>query len=184
MKTFAYPETYKEIAADNLGIMFDYGVNCCGFSADELMGWFVASGDARQFECGSPRVLLGMSGTELCWDIMRKLGRPEPTVEYPVSMSRTPEYWAGWVLAQYQRYSNQRFVDIQACYPFSKLVISYYPLHEAHEHKTFRMLDDKLVASGFELYNRINDRGEIVNMKPYSTNSTAIRRNNPDQRER
>lgn len=184
MRIFAYPEIYKETAADNLGIMFDYGVNCCGLAPDELMGWFVESGDAHQFECGSPRVLRGMSGTELCWDILRKLGRPEPVAEYPVSMYRSPEYWAGWVLAQYQWYSNQKFEDIQSCFKFSDLVKAYYPLHEAHEQKTFRMLDGKMLAGGFELYNRINDRGEIEHLKELPQVSYAFNKDCSLEKER
>ena len=93
MKTFAYPEMYREIAADNLGVFFDYGVNFCHYDIDSLFELFLDSGCANQFENGSPRVLIGMSGIELCHDIFVKTDQTIPVSDYPTSMHRSAEYW-------------------------------------------------------------------------------------------
>jgi DNA-binding transcriptional regulator YiaG len=57
-----------------------------------------------------------------------------------IPVDRTPEYWAGWVLANAQWYLNKSFNDILAVMPFSKLVGMYYPYHEADEMKTVEII--------------------------------------------
>lgn len=127
MKTFAYPEMYRDIAADNLGIMFDYGINYCHISPNQLFNLFIESDCANQFENGSPRVIVGMFGTELCRDVLYRTQKIWPEIEYPVTISRTPEYWAGWIMAQYQWYSCQSFETIML---ISKLMTLFnYIIH-------------------------------------------------------
>ena len=184
MKTFAYPKIYRETAADNLGVMFDYGINSCHFDGDSLFDLFLKSGCANQFENGSPRVLVGMSGVELCRDVIFKSLRIHLDTEYPTSMYRSPEYWAGWILSQYQWYSCQSFQDIYSCVKIKDLINLYYPLHEAHEFKTFNILDKKLLSNKIHLYNVINENGEIVNLKPYPVETTSVHNYTPKQEER
>ena len=57
-----------------------------------------------------------------------------------VPVDRTPEYWAGWILANAQWYLNKPFSEIISVMPFSKLVGMYYPYHEADEMKTIEVI--------------------------------------------
>lgn len=52
-------------------------------------------GYAHSFEVGNPKIICGHSGTELVYEVLRKIGIemefPKPQVEYDYS----PEYWSG-----------------------------------------------------------------------------------------
>ena len=62
-------------------------------------------------------------------------------VDYTVvPVDRTPEYWAGWVLAIAQWYLNKSFKELLGVMNFSKLVSLYYPYHEADEMKTVEII--------------------------------------------
>ena len=45
-------------------------------------------------------------------------------------IDKSPEYWAGWALAHYQRHSSRRFMDILAAVPFSRIIEMYPVFHE------------------------------------------------------
>ena len=61
----AYAEDYLNDAQGNLGEAFDYAVNACGLDLDEFMDLFIAEGYAETFGKGNPKVVSGLSGTEL-----------------------------------------------------------------------------------------------------------------------
>ena len=131
----AYDKDYLDDAMQNLGEAFDYAVNACGIEIDEFMQMFIVSGFSEQFEKGTPKIISGMSGTELVMEIVAKVGLnqtfPEPQVEYDYSS----EYWCGWILAYYQWYSGRTFKNILE-YITMKEVRKLYPtLHEASEEK-------------------------------------------------
>ena len=98
----AYAEEYLNDAMENLGEAVDYAVNACGLDIDEFFHLFIATGYADAFGKGNPKILSGLSGTELVMEVVQKSGMdisfPEPQVEYDFS----PEYWCGFILAYYQ----------------------------------------------------------------------------------
>ena len=100
--THAYGESYLNDAMENLGEAFDYAVNACMIDIETFMGLFISSGYANLFGKGVPKVVSGLSGTELVMEVVNKAGTfysfPKPQVEYDYS----PEYWCGWILAYYQ----------------------------------------------------------------------------------
>jgi DNA-binding Xre family transcriptional regulator len=53
-----------------------------------------------------------------------------------IPLDRTPEFWAGWVLAYAQWYLNRTFQEILNVVPFSTIISLYQPYHEAPETKT------------------------------------------------
>ena len=128
--TRAYNELYLSDAKDNLADYFDYLVNDCGFDIDWAAMLFEVSGYAYMFENGNPYVLSGMSGVELAREVVKKTYQgkelPEPT--YPEELS--PEYWAGWALAEYQWYSGRRFKDILEHVKMSEVLSMYKVYHE------------------------------------------------------
>ncbi len=132
--TPAYDEKYLDDAMRNLGEAFDYAVNACGIEPDRFAELFVASGYADLFGKGNPKIVSGLSGTELVMEVVWKSGLkmdfPEAQVEYDCS----PEYWCGWILAYYQWRSGCRFRDILNGLPVSE-IYKLYVLHEASEEK-------------------------------------------------
>ena len=61
-----YSEIYLDEAMRNMGEMIEYGEDACGLDQDLLLRIFIRSGYADRWEKGDPRVICGLSGTELC----------------------------------------------------------------------------------------------------------------------
>lgn len=126
----AYSESYRNDAQSCLAYCFDYLMNDCGMEADWVASLFLVSGYAEQFERGNPAVLAGLSGIELASAIVRKSYQQKELPNYLHKDGYTPEYWAGWALAQYQWYSALRFKDIFIRVPLSQIVQMYSVYHE------------------------------------------------------
>ena len=130
MMTHAYSESYLSNAKDRLASFFDYAINDCKLHSDWIAALFVNTGYAEQFERGNPAYVAGMSGVELARAVVEKAyGRKELPVPTNAE-ERSPEYWAGWALAEYQWYCGRRFRDIFERIPFSKIIGMYSVYHE------------------------------------------------------
>lgn len=133
--THAYDKEYLDDAMRNLGEAIDYVVNACHLNMDFFMDMFIASGLARQFGLGVPKLVCGMSGTELVWEVIGKSGMdielPEARIEYECSS----EYWCGWILAYYQWYTGRDFKNIKKNISMKEIDKLYPTLHEASEEK-------------------------------------------------
>ena len=131
----AYSNMYLNSVMHNLAALFDIAINAEELDADKFADMFSDSTIASGIESGSPDILVGKSATEMLMIILDR------EVEYTVvPVDRTPEYWAGWVLANAQWYLNKSFKEIISVMPFSKLVGMYYPYHEADEMKTIEII--------------------------------------------
>jgi DNA-binding XRE family transcriptional regulator len=128
--THAYSESYLNNAKDRLSSFFDYTINDCGLNPDWVSMLFVNTGFAEQFERGNPAYVAGMSGVELARAVMTKAYGNKELPPPTYSEDCSPEYWAGWVLAEYQWYSAHRFKDIFERIPFSRIVGLYPVYHE------------------------------------------------------
>ncbi len=131
----AYSESYLEDALRNLGEAFDYAVNACQLSADEFFSLFISTGFAERFGKGEPKVIVGLSGTELVLDIFAKAGLPIPSAKPQVDFECSPEYWCGYILAYYQWISGKSFSDIHKGITAEEIIKAYPTLHEAPEDK-------------------------------------------------
>lgn len=133
--TPAYAEEYLNDSMKNLGEAFDYAVNVCNIDIETFMGLFIASGFADMFGKGVPKVVSGLSGTELVMEVVNKAGQfysfPKPQTEYDYS----PEYWCGWILAYYQWKTGRTFKDIEVNLSVTEILKMYPTLHEASEEK-------------------------------------------------
>ena len=126
----AYNETYLNSVMHNLGAVFDIAINALEIKIDLFADIFANSKIARGIEKGVPNILAGKSATEMLMIILEK------DIDYNlVPINRTPEYWAGWVLANAQWYLNKTFKEIISVMPLSTLINMYYPYHEANEMK-------------------------------------------------
>lgn len=131
----AYDETYLEDAMRNLGEAFDYAVNACRLKADVFMQFFISGGLADGFGKGAPKLVCGLSGSELVMETLAKAGLdaefPECRTEYGCSS----EYWCGWILAYYQWKTGRTFRDIHENISMEEIAKLYPALHEASEEK-------------------------------------------------
>ena len=135
MPMHAYNELYLEDAMKNLGEALDYAVNACQLDADAFLRLFIAGGFADSFGSGNPKIIAGLSGTELVMETLTKAGLdipfPAPQTEYDCS----PEYWCGWILAYYQWETGRSFRNIHESISMDEILKLYPTLHEASEEK-------------------------------------------------
>ena len=128
--TRAYSESYLSDAKDRLSQFFDYLIKDCGMKADWVASIFLSSGYAEQFERGNPAILAGMSGIELARVVVEATYKKKKLPEPRYSEGLSPEYWAGWALAEYQWYSGMRFKDIFERVKLSEIIPMYSVYHE------------------------------------------------------
>lgn len=136
MKMNAYDKSYLYDAMLNLAEAFDYAVNEKKINPDEFADMFVISGLAEQFGSCNPKYIAGMSGSELAERSIeavvqtRKLMVRKPR---PVTLEKTPEYWAGWITAYWQWKTGRSFKDIFSNIKLSEIIDMYHPYHEMDE---------------------------------------------------
>ena len=156
MTTPAYNRMYLEDAMHNLGTMLDCAVHVAHCELPVFYEMFLSSGVAAQMETGNPRYVSGLSGMELMQVVLTRasdISIPETSYN---PLDRTPEYWAGWVLAYYQWIRNYSFSFIQRNGLDINTVLALYPtLHEADL--------SKFVESADTIIERhLSERGNIL----------------------
>ena len=141
--THAYSEFYLSDAKDRLSQFFDYLINDCGMKADWVASVFLSSRYAEQFERGNPAILAGMSGIELARVVVEATYKKKKLPEPRYSEGLSPEYWAGWALAEYQWYSGMRFKDIFERVKLSEIIPMYSVYHEMDISKFIETMDER-----------------------------------------
>lgn len=141
--THAYSEFYLSDAKDRLSQFFDYLINDCGMKADWVASIFLSSRYAEQFERGNPAILAGMSGIELARVVVEATYKKKKLPEPRYSEGLSPEYWAGWALAEYQWYSGMRFKDIFERVKLSEIIPMYSVYHEMDISKFIETMDER-----------------------------------------
>lgn len=141
MTIHAYKESFLTDAINNLSLAFDYAINDCKLDSDWFSTLFVRSNLSTLFEHGDPSVISGRSGIELVRDILSKVYPGEECPEPTYSEGRTPEYWAGWALAQYQWKTAKRFKYIFERIPLSEIIGMYRVFHEMDITRFFEEMD-------------------------------------------
>ena len=128
--THAYRQYYLEDAMGVLGAAVEAAVML--FEVPLVRFWpiFLASRQARRFAAGDPLVVSGQSGWELAERVLSEAGVSFPRRVPDCLRARTPEYWAGWALAQYQWYRGFSFAEIEEFAPMTDVVRLYSPYHE------------------------------------------------------
>lgn len=144
--TRAYSESYLSDAKDRLSQFFDYLINDCGMKADWVASIFLSSGYAEQFERGNPAILAGMSGVELARAVVKATYQKKSLPEPGTAEGLSPQYWAGWALAEYQWYSGKRFRDIFEHVKLSEIVAMYPVYHEMDISAFIETMEEKCAA--------------------------------------
>lgn len=145
--TRAYSESYLSDAKDRLSQFFDYMINDCGMNADWIASIFLSSGYAEQFERGNPAILAGMSGIELARVVVEATYKKKKLPEPGYAERLSPEYWAGWALAEYQWYSGKRFKDIFEHMKLSEIISMYSVYHEMDISKFIETMEEKCTSA-------------------------------------
>lgn len=137
----AYPETLLADVRSQMADMIDYVVHDLKMDADIFFPLFLASDACAQIERGDKTVVLGISGIELA---QRVISEKTSRSQFPTArriLKRTPEYWAGWIVASYQWHSNRTFREIHTALPFATIVQMYAVYHEAPEERFYETAD-------------------------------------------
>ena len=130
MATRAYPQFYLNDAQQNLGVMFDYAIRTLQYEGDKFFFYFIQSKVAEKFEHANPKYLAGVSGIELCENVLQKTGE-KFAASQNIRIAQGAEFWTGWSLAYYQWYSGLRFSDLQEYGLVPSQILTRYILHEA-----------------------------------------------------
>lgn len=130
MATHAYQKFYLNDAQQNLAVMFDYALRILKYDGDEFFLYFIQSEVAQKFGHANPKYIAGMSGIELCQNVLTRIGTKCSFPDNP-KIKQEKEFWVGWVLAYYQWYSGLRFSDLQEYGLIPSEILSRFILHEA-----------------------------------------------------
>lgn len=126
----AYRQFYLEDAMGVLGAAVEAAVMLFDIPLSRFWALFLASRWSSRFASGDPATLTGQSGWELAERVLSEAGVNFPRRVPDGLRSRTPEYWAGWALAQYQWYRGFSFAEIEDFAPMTEIVKLYSPYHE------------------------------------------------------
>lgn len=148
----AYSELYLEDATCNLGEFLDYMVRDLKVNMNQAFEWFAYSSTGHHFENGNPSFLGGMSGVELARKLMHELTGKWITTAPTQDIDRSPEYWTGWALANYQWQSERSFAEMIEGGLTASRVCDMYILHEADISKFFEAAD--IIIESSEQMNR------------------------------
>ena len=143
----AYREYYLEDAMESLGAMLEDAVKLFKVPLERFWPLFLASPLSKRFAAGDPLVLAGKSGWEIAVQVLEEAGVSFPHERPDVLRARTPEYWAGWALAQYQWYRGFSFAEIEAFAPLKSIVGLYAPFHETDISRFYDELDARYRAA-------------------------------------
>ena len=128
--TSAYDGAYLASAKRTLGRMLDFACGELGFGAGEFWKHFLRSGVADTFGAGDPRLVAGMSGIELAYEVLDRADvkyRRVRSPKYPETES--PERWAGRMLAHYQWLRGFTFAELAELIPVTEVVAMHGAYH-------------------------------------------------------
>ena len=134
--------------------MIDFVVYDLAQDLSTFWEMFINSDICKKFETGSSRVVAGMSGIEMAYEV---LGDQYWEIKRKPVMNRSAEYWLGWALAYYQWDTGLSFKEIDEMIDIMDLFSMYTKYHEID----IRHFCDKL--------------NEIYNSKNTDTNLKKIR---------
>ncbi len=146
MAIHAYQKFYLNDAQQNLAVMFDYALRTLKYDGDQFFLYFIQSEVADKFGHANPKYIAGMSGVELCQNVLTKIGNIQKFPTEP-KIKQGKEFWLGWVLAYYQWYSGLKFSDLQEYGLVPSQILARYILHEADISKFVSVANKIILAN-------------------------------------
>ena len=151
-----YSNLYFEEYVTLLAEAVDGFVNAFHLNIDEFLPKLVKSGYARQLERRNTKYIVEYSAGYLLSKLLTLDSSIEEIYlhEPNASIEKSPEYWAGYILAIFQYQTHMSFKEINEYLSLSEIVNLYNPYHEANEEKAVELL-----------LNRYHERHKISNLK-------------------
>ena len=140
----AYDEQYLLGAKKRLSIVVDYLAYDCECSDKEIEKILGKSKYLKMFAEGNPLYLAGMSGVELAKLVASEFLDANKLTKYEPSLEKSPEYWAGWVLAAYSWYSFKDLERILYAVSFTEILKMYPVYHEMDINRFYEAMDEKV----------------------------------------
>ena len=126
----AYDELYLPGAQNILGHAVDFAVMTLAIEPNVFGNALAVSESAKQFSEGNPRSIAGMNGCELARLILHDVGIAYRESADEMYLDKSPEYWAGWVLAYYQWFTSLSFMEILRAISLDDIIHMYPLYHE------------------------------------------------------
>ena len=126
----AYDKVYLDKARTVLGRMLDFAVYDLKYDVAEFFELFIKSGIAKRFEVGDFSIIVGMSGVELAYEVLRLSGIERERIQPNYTANRSEEFWTGWALAYYQWETSLSFAEIVQYIAIKDILAIYSPYHE------------------------------------------------------
>lgn len=123
--THAYDEACLRRASDSLGRMLDYSSYSLHYDIPAMMDLFTASGVSARFEHGDIRIICGMSGFELAYEVLERSGLAFERTKPRYTKSLSAEYWCGFTLAQIQWMTCSSFALIMQRFSVQDFLSEY-----------------------------------------------------------
>lgn len=139
----AYSDLYLRCAQLTLASMLQYAVYDAQIELTEFYDMFLRSRFSTLFAHGDPTAIAGRSGIELARDVVQDVTARRLDAAQVGRIERSPEYWAGYVLAYYQWYSGLSFQGINRIIAIDELVSMYFPYHEMDIMRTVEYLENR-----------------------------------------
>ncbi|MCF0262824.1 MAG: helix-turn-helix transcriptional regulator [Sphaerochaetaceae bacterium] len=176
MMMHAYNDVFLDDAMSVLGEAVEYAVLCLKMDGQEFLDLFCASGIALEFGKGNTLYLSGMSGSELSYKILDRVGYRHINeflelehIDYP------KEYWVGWILAYYQWKSGLSFEVICDQLKYNQIINMYGVLHEADPDKAFEVFNDAVHISNETSLAKIRKRCALTQAELAQQTGLSIR---------
>lgn len=134
---------YFEDLRENFACMLDFAVNHIGYDLKKFYEEiFLKSKISNYFDTRLFPYLIGHSGIEYVFDMLDELGiKYKRKKKIELSISKSEEYWTGWVLCYYFFNRNFTLKEINDCIPIDKIRSMYNPYHEMDESHFKETLD-------------------------------------------
>lgn len=126
----AYDEKYVGNAQIAIGDMLHFASYDMGWVPEKFWQAFISTGVSKAAYLGEPRLVVGMSGAEIAYEVYFKLTGGECITQPNPAFDRTPEYFAGWALAYYSWYRDMPYDEIDRVFSVKDAIIMYEPYHE------------------------------------------------------
>lgn len=174
----AYDEILLGSACESLGRMLDFAEHSMHIKPQEMMALFISSGAASEFERGDIRIIGGMSGVELTYEVLSRSG-----MEYERHLQRhtialSGEYYCGYALARLQWELGVGFEDILSSLNISDLPGLYrerknsllenlpWNVSEAEKNNALKSLESEYTALVSQIFSdNTEESGRVSRLK-------------------
>ncbi len=125
-----YRDLYLNDYVNLLASAFDYALYDLDIDVDYFESLFCSSRYSRELERLNPGIISGMSGIEFALKLIEGITYNFMYKEPTIKDYRTPFYWAGYALANYQFKTKKRFKDIFSVIHLNDILSMYKVYHE------------------------------------------------------